>query len=99
MMLTDEASPFLVHEDGRTLRIGWDNRRVRKDNAVFWIFLVFWFVWAPLTVLVSCASLLPGIDTWLRIFFVIWSIFGWLGTLLIPYSVIGRTWSEWIEIS
>src|SRR6266849_6698220 len=69
MMLTDEASPFLVREDGRTLRIGWDNRRVRKDNAVFWIFVV------------------------------IWSIFGWLGTLLIPYSVIGRTWSEWIEIS
>src|SRR5712692_2593808 len=95
----DDSSPFLISEEGGTLRIAWDNRRVRKANAVLWFFIIFWIIWAPLTLAVTCAIFLPGMDAATRIFLVIWSIGGWLGTLLIPYSMIGRNWSEWIEIS
>jgi hypothetical protein len=99
----DEPSPFLIRENGDTLRIAWDNRRVHKANAVFWIFIVFWIIWAPgtllATVLFICAIFRPGIGIVLPFFLGWWCIFGWLGTLGIPYCLIGRTWSEWIEIS
>src|SRR5207249_3452331 len=33
------------------------------------------------------------------IFFVIWLIFGWVGTIGIPLTLLQRRWSEWIVIS
>jgi hypothetical protein len=95
----DESSPFLISEDGGTLRVAWDNRRVSKDRAAFGCFLIFWIIWAPLTLLATCLIFVPQIGLGAQIFFVIWCIFGWAGTIAIPYGWIATTWSEWIEIS
>jgi hypothetical protein len=95
----DESSPILVREQNGILRMAWDNRRVRKNNFVLWVFVIFWAIWAPVTLVMTCAIFLPGADESFRVFAAIWCIFGWLGTLGIPLSIVRRTWSEWIEIS
>src|SRR5262249_38388959 len=33
------------------------------------------------------------------LFFGCWGVFGWLGTLLIPYTLLQRRWAEWVEVS
>jgi hypothetical protein len=91
------ASPFQETEDGSSLRLEWDNRQVRKDGCTFFFLLVFWIIWAPATVFVT--GLLLVDDGGGRWFFAIWLVFGWLGTLGIPYTFLGRSWREWIEIS
>jgi hypothetical protein len=95
----DDLSPFLIEESGDTLRIAWDYRRVRKYSLAFGCLLIFWIIWAPLTLLVTAMIFIPDLPVGLRVFFIIWSIFGWLGTLVIPYGWLARTWSEWIEVS
>src|SRR5262249_34874591 len=77
------------------LRLGWDNRKTRKDRFAFWFLVVFWAVWAPIT-LPATVALLSGVEPW---FFACWCVFGWLGTLLIPYALLGRWWCEWVELS
>jgi hypothetical protein len=93
-----ESSPFLISEDGGTLRIAWDNRRVRKDHLLLWFIIFFWIIWAPLTLLATSWIFLLE-DPLYRIIAMLWSVFGWVGTIGIPFVIIGRTWSEWIEIS
>jgi hypothetical protein len=90
------TSPFQETEDGSTLRLEWDNRQVRKDGCTLCFFVVFWIIWAPVTVFVTGLFLVDAGPRW---FFAFWLIFGWLGTLGIPYAVLGRFWKEWIEIS
>jgi hypothetical protein len=95
----DKVSPFLISEDDGTLRIAWDNRRVRKANFVLGIFILFWIVFTPITLLTTYGMFLPGIDVLARIFCVFWSTIGWVFIIAVPYGIIARTWSEWIEIS
>lgn len=95
----DESSPLLISEGNGTLRIAWDNRRVRKTNSVLVIFVVFWIVFTPLTLLATLGMFLPGIGVYARIFCVVWSTIGWAFAITVPYGIIARTWSEWIEIS
>lgn len=86
--------PLRINEVDETLRIEWSNRDVPKDGCVFVFFVLFWIVWCPLTLAV----------TWLAFerreaFFFIWLVFGWVGTLGVPYTLLRRYWSEVIEVS
>jgi hypothetical protein len=92
----EPSSPFQEIEDGPTLRLEWDNRHVRKDGCSCCFLTGFWIIWAPLTVFMTGVLLADEGSRW---FLAIWLLFGWTGTLLIPYSFLGRTWKEWIEIS
>jgi hypothetical protein len=92
----DHDSPIQKTQDGATLRLEWHNRYVRKDNFTCCFFVCFWIIWAPVTLYVAYLILT---DTGPLCFLLIWSVFGWLGTLLIPYTLWGRSWSEWIEVS
>ena len=91
-------SPFKETREETQLRIDWDNRQVRKDGCLLLFLVVFWIVWAPVTVLATCFLLLAR-DWFEGCILAIWLIFGWLGTLLIPYTVLARFWREWVEIS
>src|SRR5262245_50566612 len=90
-----QTYPIQRTEDSSTLRLAWDNRRSPKDNVTFWALLVIWLVWAPLTVLMTCLGFL-GVNP---IFCAVWCVFGWLGTILIPHTLLVRWWAEWIELS
>jgi hypothetical protein len=89
--------PIQRLDDGTTLRLEWDNSRVRKDIFTGCLSVFFWSVWAPATVVATYGIFAEPSE--LRWFFAFWCIFGWAGTLAIPYSLLGRTWSEWVEIS
>jgi hypothetical protein len=92
------ASPFQETETESCLRIEWDNRRIRSDGCTFLFFLVFSIIWIPMTVLATgCLFVTDNVG--LRLFLAIWLIFGWGGTLGIIYSLVGRSWREWVEIS
>ena len=95
--LMETASPFQESVAGSTWRVEWDNRHVRKDGCMFVFFFVFWIIWAPATLYMT--SLLFVEEGGPRWFFAIWLIFGWVGTLAIPYGFLGRSWREWIVIS
>jgi len=77
------------------LRLRWSNRRVRKDNFTFLFLVIFWIIWAPLTLFVT-GMIFAGHNP---IFFIIWCIFGWLGTLFIPYTLFQGLWSEYLVVS
>lgn len=81
-------------EDPHRLRVSWDNRDVRKDRFTFWFFLLFWIVWAPVT----CAATVMIFTSGSPIFFTIWCVFGWLGTIAIPLTFAQRFWREWIQV-
>lgn len=87
--------PIQRSEQNGTLRLTWDNRTAPKDRCVFWSLVPFWVVWAPLT-LAATAALIAGVAP---CFFAIWCVFGWLGTLGIPYTLLMRRWCEWVELS
>ena len=83
------------------LGIDWDNRRVPKDNFLFIFIILFWLIWFPVTLFVTgllCYSIAEG-DLCTTLFLSVWLLFGWGGVLLIPYGLLGRWTSEWIEIS
>jgi len=81
---------------GEVLCLSWNNRRVRKDGWAFIFLVIFWIIWAPVTLGIT-ALLISGQG--LRIFFLVWLIFGWAGTILVPYTLLKRRWSEWISVS
>ncbi len=93
VMISD--CPIQKTESLSEIRLDWDNRHVRKDNFLFWFFLLFWMAWAPATVFATFMIFSSGEP----VFISIWCVFGWLGTLGIPYAMVQRYWSEWIVVS
>lgn len=89
------ACPIKKIESGGELRLEWDNRRARHDRFMLWFMVLFWIIWAPATVFATC-MIFASED---QLFFIIWCLFGWLGTLAIPYALLQRSWSEWITLS
>lgn len=81
-------------EQPTRLRISWNNRELRKDRFTFCFLLLCWIVWAPIT----CVATVKIFTSDSPIFFTIWCVFGWLGTVMIPLTLLQRFWSEWIEI-
>ena len=90
-----------ICERENTLRIDWDYRRVPKDTWLFILVVFSWLVWFPLTLYGTaffCMSIAEG-EFGPFLFLIVWVLLGWLGVLMIPYGVLGRWSSEWIEIS
>ncbi|MCI0463295.1 MAG: hypothetical protein L0Z62_40630 [Gemmataceae bacterium] len=81
-------------EGNRTLRLAWDNRSAPKDNVTLGCLILFWLVWVPATVF-GTAILLNEADICLAV----WCLAAWFGVCIIPYTWLGRRWSEWIEVS
>lgn len=87
--------PIERSEGVAELRLAWDNRKARHDKFQLWFFLLFWVVWAPAT----------GFATWMifrsdsPVFFSIWCVFGWMGTIGIPYALLQRSWYESVVFS
>jgi hypothetical protein len=82
-------------ERGGVLRLEWSNRNVRKDRTTLWVFVVLWMFWAPLTVLVAAMTFRSS----QFVGFTLVCIFGGFGTLVIPYVIMRRWSSEWVEFS
>lgn len=97
---------FRVTETDGTLRIAWSNRDVAKDGCVAAFMILFWLIWTPTTLFCTAALVVLivrfPLDAWAvcnGCFFSVWLIFGWTGVLLVPYSLLGRRWTEMIEVS
>ncbi|HZU38909.1 MAG TPA: hypothetical protein VFA18_23480 [Gemmataceae bacterium] len=87
---------FQLTQKEASLRLSWQNR-----HSPNWIHLgcslTFWVIWAPLTIFVTWL-LVRGIGP--TVFLAVWLVFGWLGTLALPYSVLGLLCgSEWLEMT
>ena len=89
------AEQIQKRENKTELYLEWDNKILRHDKVLFWFLVIFWIVWVPLTVIGTTMIFISNSP----VFSSIWCIFGWLGTLLIPYAVLQRSWVEWISIS
>lgn len=72
---------FNITKTDSTLTIEWSNREIPKSVFLTIFIVVFWIIWTPATLFVTCL-LLSGDGPWL--FFVIWLLFGYLGMLGIP---------------
>ena len=89
-----------VEETATSLTLAWDNRALAKDRFLGCFLMLFWIIWAPATLLVTGLA-------WLALvrknignlsFFLVWLVFGWAGTIGIPYSLLQRHWSESLTI-
>jgi hypothetical protein len=90
--------PIQKIESRLEMRLEWNNREARHDPYLFWAILLFWTIWTPLTVWAT--SMIFRRDDALQVFgFCLWCIGGWFGTILIPYKLLQRYWSEWISVS
>jgi hypothetical protein len=100
-MATDDPIQADTHEGA--LRLTWDYRTAATDVPLFCILLVFWLIWAPATLFVTCLlSYVVFFDFHFgkAAFFAVWLLFGWLGTLAIPLTLLQRFFfAETIEIS
>jgi hypothetical protein len=86
--------PIQVMQEKETLRFEWSNRHVSKDNYLAIALILFWLMWAPATVFATGLAVESA-----NFCVAAWCVCAWLGTLLIPYCLLGRAWLEWIEIT
>jgi hypothetical protein len=85
-----------VHQTPMSLSLSWDNRVVRKDRLLTWFLVLFWIIWAPATFLVSALAVnAKGAEL---LFFLVWLVFAWSGTILIPYILLMRRWRESVVV-
>jgi hypothetical protein len=89
-----QAGVVSFQEGPNRLRISWDNRTVLKDRFAFWFLLLFWIVWAPATVIATAMIFISDSP----LFFTLWCVFGWTGTIAIPITFMRQYWQEWIEV-
>ena len=97
------SDSFQVTEDGATLRIEWDNRRMRKSWFLLVFLILFWLFWAPATVYATCALAAAWVqgqgDLAGVLLGTIWCPIAWLGVVIIPWSLLSWRWRERVEIS
>ena|SRR5579862_5177709 len=97
------TSPIQADAQDGTLRLSWDHRTAATDVPLFCILLVFWLIWAPATLFVMCLffrAFFFDFEFGKGAFFAVWLLFGWLGTIGIPWIVLQRFFfAETIEIS
>jgi len=89
-MMTTDAIHF--DETPDRLRVSWDNRRTR--SFMFWFLVLFWIIWAPMT----CGATAMIFRSDSPVFFMVWSVFGWVLTIGIPAKVFQSCRNEWIEL-
>jgi hypothetical protein len=99
---------FRVTETDGTLRVEWDNRAIelKKDGPGVWFSVVWWIVWASATVWITGLLIRTIVnfggreaDYFGLFFYPCWLVFGWVGTLLVPYQLASRGWRESVEIT
>jgi hypothetical protein len=81
-----EVNDIHFSEDARRLRIWWKNSKLRLSVWPLVFLGLFWIFWMPATLLAT-KHLFIGDD---RLFFAVWCIFGWTGTVFIPLLVVRR---------
>jgi hypothetical protein len=73
-----------------------DPRRFRSDRFYTVFLIAFWIVWTPLTLLVTgFAATGDGPQA----FLLLWLCFGWLGVLLVPWSLLTRNRRQRMRMS
>ncbi len=92
-----DGFPLETTEAGGSLRLAWDNRRVPKDWFSAAFLVVFLGLWVPATV-VATGVLLGELPLFETAFLTFWCLVAWLVIPLILYTLLGRTWAEWVEV-
>lgn len=72
-----------------------DPRRFGRNRFHVWFLGIFWLVWTPITLGVTGILALGEGPTG---FLVVWLCFGWLGVVLIPWSLLTQNRRQRIEI-
>ncbi len=70
-----------------------DPRDYRKDRMTIGLLIPFCLIWISLTAFMTVAALTEPSS-----FFFIWLIFGYMGTLLIPYMLVTRNRKHILEV-
>lgn len=73
-----------------------DPRLFRKDRFYALFLMLFWIVWTPATLFVT--GLLAS-DGGPKVFLIFWLCFGWLGVLMIPYSLLTQNRKQRLTMS
>ena len=99
-----EGYTIQIKEENTRLRLDWDNREAPKDFFTFGCLVLCWIVWMPLTLVGTYCTIVIFCEEQRRfdgaeVFMSIWCVFGWVGTLLIPWQFLVCFWSEWIELT
>jgi hypothetical protein len=92
--IMSDQFPIQVIQEHESLRLEWDNRQAPKDKILYGFFIIFWLIWLPVTVFVTCLAITRA-DGCLGV----WCTCAWVGTFVIPYALAGTLWFEWIEVS
>jgi hypothetical protein len=83
-------------ESENSLRLSWDNRELPKKRFLGSFLILFWMVWTSMTLFVTALAFQArGMDLAMLL---IWLLFGWVGVLAIPYTLLMRSWGESIII-
>ena len=75
-------SSFTISRTETLLKIDWSNKDIPKSLFLTIFVSVFWIVWTPATLFVTCLLLFGDGP---KLFFVIWLIFGYIGVFGIPF--------------
>ncbi len=70
-----------------------DPRRYRKDRLYVVLMVVWLVIWVPATLFVTGMAFYDP-----QIFFFVWLVFGYLGTLAVPLALLSRNRKQYIKI-
>ncbi len=71
-----------------------DPRDYRTDRLYAGCLILFWFIWVPLTAMVTYLAFTDP-----QPFFFIWLVFGYLGTFLVPYALFIRNRKQTLKVA
>ena len=71
-----------------------DPRDYRKDRLFAGFLILFWLIWVPATAFITVAAFMDPSP-----FFFVWLVFGYLGTFLIPYTLLTRNRKQILEVA
>lgn len=71
-----------------------DPRDFRTDRVHVGLLVAFWLIWAPVSVIIICGTYSEG-----NPFFLVWLVFGSLGTIGIPMSIFTRNKKQILEVT
>ncbi|HOX05181.1 MAG TPA: hypothetical protein PK280_02175 [Planctomycetota bacterium] len=70
-----------------------DPSKYRSYNSYAWWLIIIWLVWAPMTAVVTYLAV-----TRLDAFLFVWLLFGYLGTVAVPYAIYNRRRRQVLEV-
>ena len=91
--MTSNQNQITFDEDAQRLLISWNNRTCRAEGLTKVFLVLFWLICAAATFYTT-----RNLFTEFNLLLALASVFGWAGTLLVPF-VLARLWRrEWIWI-